>query len=140
MAFITLTTFVDGLEALVVAGVDRQYTQGPPAQPPTTADLPVSFVYKPRVVGATGLTFANQGGRGSLAAQYIILVQFVAQNRQGPNHDDTVAMVDALEAALIAAGCGIGGRLGWSIVVTNHAVAEMMYWAVVADITGGRFS
>lgn len=139
MAPITMRTFVDGLEALSVTGVVRQHTQGPPAGATSTADLPAMFIHLPQISGATKMTLGNQGGGGSLEAQLIILVEPVAQNIHGVNWDATVDLADALETALIAAGCAIGGVLGWSIRVTNWAVAEVMYWAVVADVSGGRW-
>ena len=136
---ITMRTFVDGLEALSVTGVTRYFLQGPPAGATSTPDLPAMFIYLPQISGATKVTLGNQGGGGTLQAQVMILVEPVAQNKQGVNFDASVDLVDALEAALIAAGCAIGGVLGWSIRVTNFAVAELMYWVVEATITGGRW-
>jgi len=139
MAFITLNTFVDGLEALVVAGVVRSYIHGPPSGAVSTADLPAKFVHLPGISGATRLAFGNQGGKGSLQAQVIILVEPVVQGRPPENFDATVDLVDAFEAALIAAGCSIGGILGWSVRVTIFSVAEIDYWAVVADVEGNHW-
>lgn len=139
MALITLRTFVDGLEAISVTGLVRSYTQGPPSAKPATADLPAMFLHLPQIAGATKLVFSEQGGRGALQAQVIILVEPIVQNLQGTNFDASVDMVDALETTLIAATCDIGGVLGWTIRVTNWEVGGQMYWAVVADIEGGRW-
>ena len=138
MAFITLNTFVDGLEALVVAGVVRSYIHGPPSGAVSTADLPALFVHLPEISAVGRLVFANQGGTGSLRAQLIILVEPVAQSRQPENFDAAVDMADALEAAFIALTCGVG-ILGWSVRVTIFSVAEIDYWAVVADVEGNRW-
>lgn len=136
---ITMRTFVDGLEALSVTGVTRYFLQGPPSGATSTPDLPAMFIYLPQITGATKITLSNQGGGGTLQAQVMILVEPVAQNKQGVNFDASVDLADALEATLIAAGCAIGGVLGWDIRVTNFPVAELSYWAVVATITGGRW-
>jgi len=136
---ITLRTFVDGLEALTISGVHRPFVQGTPSKAPDTGDLPATFIHLPLIAGASKLVLGSQGGKGVLQAQLIILVEPVVQNQQGANFDATVDMADALEEALVAAGCAIGGNLGWMIRVTNWAVAGEMYWAVVADMEGGRW-
>jgi len=135
---ITLRTFVDGLEALSITGVTRSYLQGPPTSGPVTADLPALFIAYPTLTGSR-LTLGNQGGNGTLTAQLYILVEPVAQNMQGANYDATVAMVDALETALIAAACSIGGALSWSVRVTTFEVAGEAYWTVIADMEGRRW-
>ena len=136
---ISMRTFVDGLEALSVTGVERKYLQGPPAGATSTPDLPAMFIYLPQIVGASKITLGNQGGGGTLQAQLLILVEPVAQNKQGVNFDRSVDLADALEATLLDAACAIGGVLGWDIRIINFAVAELMYWAVEATITGGRW-
>ena len=136
---ISMRTFVDGLEALSVTGVERQYLQGPPAGATSTPDLPAMFIYLPQIVGASKITLGNQGGGGTLQAQLLILVEPVAQNKQGVNFDRSVDLADALEATLLDAACAIGGVLGWDIRIINFAVAELMYWAVEATITGGSW-
>jgi len=138
MAFITLNAFVDGLEALVVAGVVRSYIHGPPSGAVSTADLPAMFVNGAEISGAGKMVFGSQGGTGGLRAQILILVEPVAQSRQPENFDAAVDMADALEATFIAQACGLG-PLKWSIRVTNEPLAEIMHWAVVADVEGNRW-
>lgn len=139
MAFLTLNAFIDGLEALVIAGVVRSYIHGPPSAAPGTADCPAMFVHQPEVVGQR-LAFGQQGGAGSMRAQLIILVEPVAQSRNPENFDGAVDMVDALESTLIDASCSVGGILGWTIRVTEFDVAGVAHWAVIADVEGGRWS
>ena len=137
MPLITMRTFVDGLEALTIAGVTRQFTSGPPTAAP--ANLPAMFIYLPAITGVNRITLGNQGGGGTLGTQIIILVEAVAQNLQGQNFDDAVDMADTLEAALIASGCAIGGVLGWDINIIEFDVAGIVYWTVRAILTGGRW-
>lgn len=136
---ITMRAFVDGLEAITVVGVVRGYDQGSPSGATSTADLPAMFIYQPRIDGATRKVFGSQGGGGSLRAQLIILVEPVAQSVQGENFDDAVGFVDALETELKGAPCTIGGVLSWSIRIGEFALTKQTYWAVIADIQGGRW-
>jgi len=138
VAYITLATFVNGLEALVIEGVTRRYIHGVPAAVVNVPDLPALFVAYPVATGGK-LAFSGQGGTGTVGAQLHILVEAVAQDYQERNFDRTVAMADALETALFTVACAVGGNLSWSIRVTNVAVAGEMYWVVVADMEGGRW-
>ena len=136
---IPLKTFVDGLEAMTITGVVRRYIHGPPAGATTAPDEPALFIYNPKLVGVGRLSFNTQGGTGSLQAQLAIVVKAVAQDYQARNFDKTVEMADALEEALEAAACAIGGVLGWDVDVTNLPVAGTMYWVVLALVTGSRY-
>ena len=139
MAPITLKTFVDGLEALSITGVVRRYIHGPPSGATAVPDLPALFIAYPQISAAGKLVFGQQGGTGELQAQLTILVEPVAQNYQARNYDKAVEMADSLEAALIEMACSVGGVAGWSIRVTEFVVAGQSYWAVLADVTGGRW-
>jgi hypothetical protein len=135
---ITLRTFVDGLEALSVTGMVRSYTRGPPRAATAVPDLPAMFVAYPGQSGSR-LVFGNQGGRGELRARIWIAIKPVVQDLQGVNFDAAVDMADALEAALVAASCAIGGVLTWDIDVTTDLVAGQSCWMVIAQIGGGRW-
>ena len=123
MALTTYRSFIDALEALVITGVNRQYLQGPPAGAPATADCPAQYIRYP-ASDETGLVFGEQGGRLSLRADLVILVEPVAQNVQPENFDDTVDMMDNIAIALRGSGCTIAGVLRWSIRMTTDMVAN----------------
>ena len=139
MAPISLKTFVDGLEALSITGVTRRYIHGPPAGMTNVPDLPAMFIAFPQISAAGKLVFGQQGGTGQLQAQLTILVVPVSQDYQARNFDRAVEMVDSLETAMIEVNCTIGGVLGWGMRVTVIEVAGHAYWAVIADVTGGRW-
>ena len=135
---ISLKTFVDGLEAMKIAGVVRRYIHGPPAGATTAPDVPALFIAYPKSTGSK-LVFKGQGGTGVVQAQLTILVKAVAQDYQDRNFDKAVEMADALESALYDLSCAVGGNLSWSIQVTNTLVAGQMFWSVIADMEGGRW-
>ena len=139
MAYITMNAFVDGLEALVVSGVVRSYTHGPPSGAAGVGDCPAMFVHLPAMTGAP-LVFGEGGGNGTLSAQVIILVEPVAQSRNPENFDAGVDMMDALEDALRGAECAIGKIASWNIRLTELEVAGIAYWAVIAQIEAGRWA
>jgi hypothetical protein len=139
MAYITLATFVDGLEAITVEGVTRRYIHGVPAGVVNAPAVPALFIAYPVATGGK-LVFGSQGGTGNLTAQLHILVKAVAQDYQERNFDSTVRMADALETALFDVECAIGGPLGWSVRVTVVPVAGHDYWTVLADVEGGRWA
>jgi len=131
----TYRSFVDALEALVITGVVRRYTSGPPAGAPGVGDTPAQYVRYPggdeRV-----LVFGEGGGFTTLRAEMVLLVEPVAQSMQGRNFDLTVDMMDNLAAALRGAPCTIGGKLSWSLRQIIDTVAGTDYWAVLASVEG----
>ena len=133
----TLRTFVDNLEAVTITGVERQYTQGPPAGAPGTADLPASYVRLPNT-GEVPITLGNMGGWPDLRATLVILLEPVAQELQGANFDTTVDMIDNIATALRAVSCGTLGlaQFSWTAVQTIDEVAGTRFWAVVVDVEG----
>ena len=140
MSVITMRSLVDGLNTITIAGVTRKYLSGSPAGAVSTGDLPASFIHLPTLNGSK-LVFKGQGGKGGFSAQYIILTEPVAQNKQSVNWDAAVDMADALEGELFDAACSIGGVLGWNIRIGEFLLAGQAYWAVIAVITGaGRFA
>jgi len=131
----TYRSFVDALEALVVAGVVRRYTSGPPAGATGVADVPAQYVRYPGG-DERALVFGEGGGVGTLRAELVILVEPVAQSMQGRNFDLTVDMMDNLATALRGAPCTIGGKLSWSVRMGEDFVASTAYWAVIASVEG----
>ena len=131
----TYRAFVDALEALVVTGVERRYTSGPPAGSTGVGDCPAQYVRLP-AGNEAGIAFDGQGGWPSLSAELVILVEPVAQNRQPDNFDNTVDMMDALTTALQGASCYTKSKLSWAIRQAIDTVAGQDYWAVVASVEG----
>jgi len=138
MATTTLRTFVDNIEALSVTGVTTDFTQGPPTKL-ETAQLPAKWV--DRVGGNEApLVFGGTAGNSTLYGTLYIAVGPVAQSTQGSNFDLAVDIYDNLMTALraVTTRCWPGGyKATFQPRVTNIAVGEVMYWAVVMDISEG---
>ena len=135
MASTTYRAFVDNIEALVVTGVNRRYTQGPPSS--EAADRPFQYVRFPR--GTEGpLVFGESGGPPTMVAELVICVEAVEQNTQGANFDAAMDMMDNVGTAIRAAGnCWPGkSKPTWEIRLAIDTVAGFDYWAVIATITG----
>ena len=129
----TLTAFTAALGALSVAGVKRQY--GEPPASLSGADLPASWVQLPESTEAP-LTFQANGGWPTLKGQLVIAYQATAQGTQAANWAGTLALLDALAAALhTATGIGKAG-LSWAVRPGVVTVAKTQYWAVIADVVG----
>jgi len=126
---------VDALEALDITGVVRQYTQGPPLNPPGVADCPFQYVRYPGS-DEIGIVFGEQGGWPTLRAELVIGVEPVGQNIGYENFDDTVDMMDNVATALRDSECTIAGVLSWSVRQVIDVVAGESYWAVVANVQG----
>jgi len=129
----TLRSFVDNLEALVVAGVSYRYPSGPPAAPPNI--LPCQYVRFPNLDEGQ-LVFGEGGGWPVLRATLVILEEAVPQDAQRRNFDRTVDMCDSVRAAL--QGC-IRNTLAdskptWRISTGVDTVGGQAYWAVVAEV------
>ena len=135
MALTTYRSLIDALEALSITGVVRQYTQGPPAGAPSTADCPAQYVRYPGG-DERPLVFGEQGGWCTFRAELVILVEPVAQNVQPENFDDTVDMMDSITTALRNADCITLSKLHWNIKMIIDTVANTPYWAVLAVVEG----
>ena len=131
----TYRSFVDALEALVITGVNRRYTQGPPVGSPAPADCPAQYVRYPGS-DEIAIVFGEQGGWPTLRAELVVLVRAVGQDMGGENFDDTVDMMDNIATALRGASCITKSKLRWSLRQTIDTVAGQDYWAVVANVEG----
>lgn len=129
----TLTEFTTALGNLTVTGVTRAY-DGPPTNL-ESADLPSMWVQLPQSDEAA-LTFSGAGGWPILRAQLIIAYQSSAQDTQAANWSGTLAILDALAAALRNTAPGTLGesKPTWSIKPGQVTVAGVDYWAVIADV------
>ena len=108
MAVTTLRAIVDGWEALVVEGVNRRHTHGPP-ESVTTEDLPCQFVRIPSV-NEGPLVFGEPAGWPTWNIQFVILVEAVGQADNVVNFDKTIDMIDYLLTALRGGDAGLAGE------------------------------
>jgi hypothetical protein len=131
----TYRSFVDNLEALDITGVNRQFTQGPPLNPPGVGDCPFQYVRYPGG-DESSLVFQNQGGWPTLRAELIIGVEPVGQNTAFENFDDTVDMMDNISTALRATDCTLANHLRWNIRQIIDPVAGQQFWAVQCIVEG----
>lgn len=131
----TYRSFVDALEALVVTGVVRRYTQGPPMGAPGVADCPFQYVRYPGS-DEIPIVFGEQGGWPTLRAELVIGVEPAGQDTAFQNFDATVDMMDNLATALRGAACITKNKLHWSQRQITDTVAGQQYWAVVANVEG----
>jgi hypothetical protein len=135
MAASTLRAFVDALEAIVVTGVTRRYTSGPP-ESVDTADLPAQFVQLPQLSDQP-FNFGNHGGWPTFRADIVIAYEPVAQNTNAVNFDGTVDMVDSLTSAIRALSITAAlAALSWTSRQTTVEIAGTSYWAVVTTVEG----
>jgi hypothetical protein len=131
-ATITFREFVDTLEAVTVDGVDRHFTQGPPAS--LQGILPAKWLMNIRAT-ESGLVFGEHGGRQTISGDIVIAVGPTVQNTQGVNFDKAVDIMDNLMTALRAMGlCDIKSRWSINTRLTVFTVAEFDYWAIVCTI------
>ena len=131
---ITFRTFIDALEAVTVTGVERHFTQGPPASL-ETANLPAKWVYLPRGEERP-IVYGEQGGRQTMSADIVIAVVPTVQNMQGANFDNTIDLMDNLMTALRAEGlCTYRSKWTANIRQAIVTVAGTDYWAIVCTIS-----
>jgi hypothetical protein len=135
MALTTYRSFVDALEALDITGVNRQFTQGPPLNPPGVGDCPFQYVRYPGA-DEIPLVFGEQGGWATFRAELVIGVEPVGQKTAPQNFDDTVDMMDAVTTAIRAADCITLSKLRWGVRQIIDTVAGQPYWAVLVTVEG----
>jgi len=135
MAPTTYRSFVDALEALDIDDVVRQYTQGPPLNPPGVADCPFQYVRYPGS-DEIPIVFGEQGGWPTLRAELVIGVEPVGQNIGYVNFDATVDMMDNVADALRGATCMTKSHVRWGLRQIIDTVAGQQFWAVLATVEG----
>jgi hypothetical protein len=132
MSTATYAQFVAAIQALTVAGVVRKHTEPPMRF--NYADLPCSFVMFP---SGDNAPLAFQGAREfrPRAADFVVVHAETAPTADAP-FVATVAMMDAVEDALLTLDVG-QSELTWTIRSQVYLeTAERWYWAVVATIQG----
>lgn len=132
MTITTFAAFTAALQALNVAGVTRKYDH----IPGSLSDLPCSWVQLPESEESP-MTFDGGGGWPVLRGQYVVAVRPSSQGTSKQNWDASLALMDAVAAALRAVGDGQMGRqkVSWRVRLGVVTVGEHEYWAVIADVT-----
>ena len=132
---ITFREFVDALEAITVAGVERHFTRGPPTKLDQPM-LPAKWVMNLQDTEAP-LAFGNQGGNQTrISADIYIAVGPTVQNTQGANFDNAVDLMDALKTAIRAEGvCDYTRKLNFNTRLTVVAVAGIDYWMIICSVS-----
>jgi hypothetical protein len=130
----TYANFVTNLGDLSISTVKREYDEPPLSL--NTSDLPAQWVQIP--VGEEGpITFASHGGYPTLSAQLVVAFEAAGQSTQPDNWSGTVALMDTVATALRGAVKTIvRGQLTWIISLGQILVADVSYWAVIAEVTG----
>ena len=131
----TYVEYVDGLEALVVTGVARRYTSGPPLSL-NTADLPAQWAQLPEGESEAMVLGDASGSRWpTFSADLIIALEAVGQSTGGVNFDATVAMLENLRTRLERTDL-TEAPLSWAMRQAIVTVAGQDFWAIVCAVIG----
>ena len=131
----TYVEYVNGLEALVVTGVTRRYTSGPPLSL-STADLPAQWVQLPAGESEAMVLGDASGSRWpTFNADLIIAIEAVGQNTGGANFDAAVTMLESLRTRLELTDL-TEAPLSWSMRQAIVTVAGQDFWAIVCAVKG----
>jgi len=131
----TYVEYVDGLEALVVAGVTRRYTSGPPLSL-STADLPAQWVQLPDGESEAMVLGDAAGSRWpTFSANLIVAIEAVGQSTGGANFDAAVTMMEAMRTRLELTDL-TEAPLSWAMRQAIVTVAGNDYWAIVCSVKG----
>jgi len=131
----TYVEYVDGLEALVVAGVTRRYESGPPLSL-NTADLPAQWVQLPAGESEAMVLGDAAGSRWPVFnADLIIAIEAVGQGTGDVNFDATIVLMEALRTRLELSDLTEAPLL-WTMKQAIVTVAGNDFWAIVCSVKG----
>ena len=131
----TYATFTTALSGLTIAGVTRKLTE-PPRQV-STADLPLQFVRLP-TGEESARTRDHPGGWITITCDLVVVLEPVQQGTQPVNYAATLAMMDAVSAALRATDLA-QSRNRWTMRGDwIYLGGETVYWAVVASVSNNH--
>ena len=130
----TYTEYVAMLAGLTVTGVVKRYPT-PPTQL-NTAQLPAQW---PRLPGGETqiITLTSGAGLPAMACDLVIAVEAYGQNTQPANYAKAVAVVDALNTALLTEAAD-GVIDGWALRLEVDQIGDVAYWVIVATVTGSE--
>lgn len=133
----SLTTFVQTLGALSVAGVKKAYT-APPAQL-ATANLPALYPRIPASLASTvPVLSGNSTGLRQMTAELVVVVEPLGQNTAPANFERTAALIDALHTTLETLAGTDETVDGWAMRLTAEEVGDGAYWMLVATVNGSE--
>ena len=127
---LTFTAFINTLEALEVSGCTVRHSKGPPVKLST---LPAQFAQFP--AGERRALHKGDSTWKRLTVDLVIAVEKAGQATQPINYEASIALMDALEAAL--EGLGVVGSIvpDWDIGLDEVTISGQRYWAAVATVT-----
>lgn len=131
MAWETVEEFVEDLHDLVIAGVTRAYSY--PMIQVSTAELPVKFLGFPEIEQAVE-TFVSGLAQTTVTIELIVLISPALHGLNQANYDESIAIMDAMQAALKANSLQLGLNR-WTISVATHQMGETVFWAVAGTLT-----
>jgi hypothetical protein len=127
----TITNFVTALGDIAITGVSNKLNE--PPRKLTTADLPAQWVQVPSLERAPA-TFQSQGKLWDThRAQLVVAFEPVGQSTQAANWSGVLTLMDNVWSAIALASI-VQGRLQYTIAQGIVTVADLTYWAVVAEV------
>ncbi len=131
MAF-TYATFVSNIAGMTISGVSAKSA---PPQQLSTADLPISYPRLP-IADNQSVTLTHQRGLLSVAAELVVVMEPYRQGTNVANFTATVAMIDAIETAIVANASAYDiDRWNIALQIEEYG-ADRPYWQLVARIEG----
>lgn len=133
MASASYAQYIDAIQALEVEGVKRTYEN-----PPTSfnsADMPCKFCWFP---DGDNVPLSFGGGVREFKRRTVDLVVVYASTtpKAVQPFEETVAMMDAVETALVGLSVGQSNP-NWTIRSQLYEeTADRRFWAVIATING----
>jgi hypothetical protein len=132
----TYAAFAAAFGGLTITNVKRKYDHTPVSI--GHADLPAMFVRLPNGNRNSGSVSTCSGSGKGRTIEMVVCVEAVGLNNAEPNFDSTVAMMDAVEAAIDAMAKPMP-IMGYDLRGSGVVVGDTGYWAVVATITGQNY-
>lgn len=130
MAYTNVAATVSGLAAMTVAGVNRVFDH--PMIQVNTAELPILFIGFPEI-NQVVQTLLGGLAETAVVIEIIILVAPAMHSLNKANFDESVGLMDAMQAELKANTLGLGLN-EWRIQMSTHQMGDTTYWAVVTTI------
>lgn len=131
-----LTDFIDGLEALTIAGVTMLGEE--PAEAPKDSALPVAWVERPTLIGQPSQTWQNSVARPyQYRAALVVAAALSRQDRIRDHRDDLMTIGLNVASALDSAAFDF--RLSYELAVEAKIdAAGTTFFGVAAVVTGER--
>lgn len=126
-------TFVNNLAGMSVSGVTRAYTE--PPRTLNTVDLPAMWPRLPEAENSV-VTLTQVAGLRSATVELVIALEPYQQSTQSANFAATIAMLDAIETALVANATSFGIDR-WIVRQELTGFTETIaYWSLIVSVQG----